>query len=113
MSQPRILVGVVAGVTARSVQALSVPDTADQAEVDEDAARVEDGVGPMDVWINDHPANLWEPVDDGIHGDGHGARGRFDDRSASHIAQRWSSHHRGVAGLAGAATVGALARLRR
>jgi NAD(P)-dependent dehydrogenase (short-subunit alcohol dehydrogenase family) len=62
---------------------------------------------------HDHPANLWKPVDDGIHGGDHGAHGRFDDRSLSHSAQQWLSHHRGVAGLAGAATLGAVALLRR
>src|SRR5690242_1969836 len=67
----------------------------------------------------DAPANLWEPAD-GPDGRGHGAHGRFDDRSTSHSPQLWASRHHGLLGAAaaglvavGAAAGGAAALLRR
>jgi NAD(P)-dependent dehydrogenase (short-subunit alcohol dehydrogenase family) len=57
----------------------------------------------------DRSGNLWQPADRSA-GEDHGAHGEFDDRSHSHSAQLWLSHHpRLVAGLgAGAAAAGVL-----
>ena len=59
----------------------------------------------------DRPENLWEPADADVD---YGAHGAFDARSHAESPQWWfTSHRRGISGVAGLAAAAGLSMLRR
>ncbi len=59
------LEGASRDVTARGGQALAIPtDVADHDQVEAAAIRVEDELGPIDVWVNNAMATVFAPVQD-------------------------------------------------
>jgi NAD(P)-dependent dehydrogenase (short-subunit alcohol dehydrogenase family) len=59
------LAGAAADVRAAGGQALELPtDVADHEQVDAAAARVEDELGPIDVWVNGAFSSVFAPVTD-------------------------------------------------
>ncbi len=98
-------------------------DVADAAAVDEAAERVEDELGPIDVWVNVafssvcarfvdiEPAEFQPVTEVSYLGYVHGAHGAFDRRSHPRSPQLWASQHHGLLAAAGgaAAAAGALA----
>jgi NAD(P)-dependent dehydrogenase (short-subunit alcohol dehydrogenase family) len=59
------LAGAVADVEAAGGHALAIPtDMADPAQVDSAAARVEDELGPIDIWVNDAFTSVFAPFED-------------------------------------------------
>jgi short-subunit dehydrogenase len=59
------LQGVAKDVEAQGSQALPISvDVADSAAVDEAAARIEEDLGPIDVWVNNAMTSVFSPISD-------------------------------------------------
>lgn len=57
------LAGAVRDVEARGGTALAIPaDVADAAAIERAAARVEDELGPIDVWVNNAMVSVFSPI---------------------------------------------------